>query len=338
MTLRAYRPNEPTNGNDQQDWQDTLLDRPMNSRQSSLHVAYGSEPRSKVWLLTGIFALAAILVTGYFVMQGRSGGDSIPLITADTAPYKTAPDTPGGAEIPFQDKLVFNRLDPNGKPVQAEKLLPPPEEPMPAPAAAATTTVTRTVTAPPATVTAPTPAAAPVESVAAAPAETTPTVATPTTPATVTTTKTAINPKTGTTATTTTVASAPVAAAPATETEDASTPEPTPTPAPVVAAVAPVAKPTPAVTAPVASSTAAGGNVRIQLASIPDQSNAQKALPTLSSKYGSALGNAKLSLVKAEIAGKGTYWRVQSQTMDKASADSICSAVKAQGGVCITAK
>ena len=360
MTLRAYRPNEPhnPNGNEQDNWQDTLLDRPFNSgnsRQSALKVSYGSAPKSRIWLLTGIFAAAAILITGYFVIVGRSMGDSIPLIQADTTPYKSQPDQPGGAEIPFQDKLVFNRLDPNGKPVQAEKLLPPAEEPMQTNKA-----VTHSVTAPPATTTvttsatttvAPAPAAAPVTSVAAAPvgasADTPAPVATKTvTTTTVTAPATAqiaatpplANPKTGTVASTVPAASTPVAAAePVAAGAVAAEPATTAPEAKPAAVAAP--KAAPAAAAPAATTAqAASGSVRIQLASIPDQANAQKALPTLASKYGSALGGAKLSLVKADIAGKGTYWRVQSQPLDKATADRACAAIKAQGGVCITAK
>ena len=140
MTLRAYRPNEPQDNNGYQqeplDWQDTLLDRAPHSR--TRHVAYNRAPRSRLWLWTGLFAAAAIILTAYFVIKGRSDGGAIPLVPAETSAYKTAPDSPGGENIPFQDKLVFNRLDPNGQPVQAEKLLPPPEEPMAAAPKAAT--------------------------------------------------------------------------------------------------------------------------------------------------------------------------------------------------------
>lgn len=361
MTLRAYRPDDvATTGapraNDQlapqqNEWQNTLLDRPLDrgtGRQSAQRANYNATPpRSRIWWLTGLFALAALAVTGYFVVQGRSGGNSIPLVTADSAPYKVQPEQPGGADIPFKDKLVFNRLDPNGQPVQAEKLLPPPEEPNAAKtapssavmaAAPATQTVTTTTTVAPAPKAAPATAvqSAPVTAVVQTPAPTTTPKAAPATAVTseATTTQTpvqrmvaanqpkadaaapAANPKTGTTA--------PVATT-------------TTTTSVTTQVAAPAAAPKP-VSAPATVSSAASGQVRIQLASIPDQANAEKALPQLSGKFASALGGTHLSLVKADIAGKGTYWRVQSQPLDRAKADSACSAIKAQGGVCIIAK
>ena len=330
MTLRAYRPldnNSQQQSNEPLDWQDTLLERRQPPRQQ-----FERAPRSRAWLLTGLFALAAILVTGYFVLKGRSNGDSIPLIAADTTAYKVRPDAPGGAEIPFQDKLVFNRLDPNGQPVQAEKLLPPPEEPMPskpvaASAAPSDDTVATTAApssstasahvaaAPPLTVTpiappsavAPAPIAAPALPVTQVPVAVAPVHSVPA--------GTNANPKTGTTASAPTAAAASAPAAPA--------PKVTTKLAPVAAA---------------ATMPTAAGQARIQLASIPDQANAQKALATLTAKYGAALGGAHLSLTKADIPGKGTYWRVQSQPLDRAAASSACSAVMAQGGTCILAR
>ena len=58
-----------------------------------------------------------------------------PLIAADPSPTKAPPDSPGGIEIPHQDKLVYRRLATAREPAATvpETLLPPPEEPLPRP-------------------------------------------------------------------------------------------------------------------------------------------------------------------------------------------------------------
>ena len=58
---------------------------------------------------------------------------SPPLIKADSSPTKVAPDDPGGLEVPHQEKLVYETLDPSAEEPGVESLLPPPEEPLPRP-------------------------------------------------------------------------------------------------------------------------------------------------------------------------------------------------------------
>ena len=59
---------------------------------------------------------------------------SPPLIKADLSPTKVAPDDPGGLEVPHQEKLVYETLDPWAEEPEVKSLLPPPEEPLPRPA------------------------------------------------------------------------------------------------------------------------------------------------------------------------------------------------------------
>lgn len=297
---------------DDLDWKGTLLD--PNTRRRAPSSQPAAEPKGKMVVIAA--AIGAVLIGAGVIFALSSGSDEngTPLIKADTTPYKSRPETPGGADIPFQDKLVFNRLDPNGQPVQAEKLLPGAEEPLAhaakpseAPKAEAVP-MTKEVTAAPQAAEAPAPQAAPATPVAAEPVK--PTVVE--------------SPK-------------------AVETPAQS---PVQTPAQTVAKVeakpAPVTAPTPAPvakTAPVATAAPTpAGSVRVQLASIPNQENAQKALGNLSSQYKSALGSATLTVVKADLGAKGIYYRVQSTPVDKSTADRICSGVKAQGGACIIAK
>ena len=84
--------------------------------------------------------LAVIVSFGFFAFiiwfsyqQGhQDGSDSTPpLIKADVNPTRVRPDKPGGMEIPDQDKLVYNRVDPSAQEPAVERLLPPPEKPLP---------------------------------------------------------------------------------------------------------------------------------------------------------------------------------------------------------------
>jgi len=58
---------------------------------------------------------------------------SPPLIKADPSPTKVAPDDPGGLEVPHQETLVYETLDPSAEEPEVKSLLPPPEEPLPRP-------------------------------------------------------------------------------------------------------------------------------------------------------------------------------------------------------------
>lgn len=77
-----------------------------------------SEPKSSnnitiIWLsvLVGTL-LAAIIAYGVFGSLISGEDDSnIPVVRKDVADIKIRPDTPGGMNIPDQDKLVYNRLN-----------------------------------------------------------------------------------------------------------------------------------------------------------------------------------------------------------------------------------
>lgn len=57
--------------------------------------------------------------------------DEIPYVAADTDPFKEKPADPGGLQFEHQDKTVYNQLATgNGNQQMAERLLPPPEEPV----------------------------------------------------------------------------------------------------------------------------------------------------------------------------------------------------------------
>ena len=67
-----------------------------------------------------------------------------PLIRADASPVKVRPISPGGMEVPNQDKLVYGRIGDGEPPPGAERLLPLPETPLPPPGSTAAASKTET--------------------------------------------------------------------------------------------------------------------------------------------------------------------------------------------------
>ena len=90
------------------------------------------------WLKRATLAVVFIVIlavggAGWFAYdQGlvQVTDAEIPLIKAGDAETKVRPDDPGGLQIPYQDKLVFERLAPDQSEPLVERLLPPPEIPI----------------------------------------------------------------------------------------------------------------------------------------------------------------------------------------------------------------
>ena len=76
----------------------------------------------------------------------------------------------------------------------------------------------------------------------------------------------------------------------------------------------------------------------MQIASQPSPEGAQKSYVDLAQRYGSILGGRGVNIVKADIAGKGTFWRVRIPAQSKAEAVELCERFKAAGGSCFIAK
>ncbi|MET4701209.1 cell division septation protein DedD [Constrictibacter sp. MBR-5] len=70
----------------------------------------------------------------YAYTMGKSAmvDSEVPLITARTDPLRTEPDDPGGMQVPFRDKLVYEQLLSDAPPPSPKDatLLPRPEEPV----------------------------------------------------------------------------------------------------------------------------------------------------------------------------------------------------------------
>ncbi len=90
--------------------------------------------------------------------------------------------------------------------------------------------------------------------------------------------------------------------------------------------------------APAATSAASGGAYGVQIASLPTEADAQKSQANLKVKFASVIGNHPLEIRKAEIAGKGTYYRVRVVAGSKDEAAAICTRYRAAGGTCLISK
>ncbi|MES2728644.1 MAG: SPOR domain-containing protein [Pseudomonadota bacterium] len=104
-----------------------------------------------------------------------------------------------------------------------------------------------------------------------------------------------------------------------------------PTSAPTTTAAAP---------APVAEAAPAAADSRyVQLASIREESAAAGHWDTLKSKHGATISALQYRVVKADIAGKGTYYRIQAGPVSAAKAQDICGTINATTpGSCLVVK
>lgn len=76
----------------------------------------------------------------------------------------------------------------------------------------------------------------------------------------------------------------------------------------------------------------------MQIASQPTAEAAQATYQDLARRYGSVIGGRGVNIVKAEIAGKGTYYRVRVPSASRDEAISLCEKYKAAGGNCFVSK
>ncbi|MCW8836233.1 MAG: SPOR domain-containing protein, partial [Rhodospirillales bacterium] len=98
------------------------------------------EPKGRGFrmVIIGLVLLGGVALAGWFMLAG-SGSQvaegNLPVVRAPETPFKVRPEKPGGMEIPNQDKLVYERIDPKATEPAVERLLPPSEKPLPPPEA-----------------------------------------------------------------------------------------------------------------------------------------------------------------------------------------------------------
>ncbi|MFA7415289.1 MAG: SPOR domain-containing protein [Rhizobium sp.] len=90
--------------------------------------------------------------------------------------------------------------------------------------------------------------------------------------------------------------------------------------------------------APGATVAVPPGGYVIQIASLPSEAEAQKSYKNLSAKYANVIGGRGVEILKADIAGKGTYYRVRIPAGSKADAIALCESYRKAGGSCLVAK
>ncbi|MCZ7465951.1 SPOR domain-containing protein [Rhizobium rhizogenes] len=100
----------------------------------------------------------------------------------------------------------------------------------------------------------------------------------------------------------------------------------------------PAAQQQTAAATPAATSTPSAGGYYIQIASLPSQAEAQKSYQNMSAKFGSVIGGRGVDIKAAEIAGKGTFYRVRIPAGDKNEAVALCEKFRSAGGSCLVAR
>ncbi|RXT57358.1 hypothetical protein B6S44_02715 [Bosea sp. Tri-44] len=323
-------------------------------------------PRSRKGLLTAA-ALAVVAIGGVgaamVFRDTRPAGvnGQPPVITADTGPSKVAPVNPGGAEIPNQNKQIYERS--GDASTDKTKVVSREEQPVDVQQAARSMAAQRPTQTSNGSIT-------PTDTAAAALAPTEPglipipavpglgeprkvrtvairpdgTPATSNAAATngagqgiVTGSAPSNRPAATPSATPTPAAQAPKsqerAAAPATP--PASQTPPANTTRTAALAPQPVQPAAPAATAP--RTDPAGGFV-VQLGAPGSEAEARATFAALQRKYSDQLGGQNPIVRKTELAGGKTVYRLRVGPYSREDASSMCSALQAAGGQCFIAK
>ena len=76
----------------------------------------------------------------------------------------------------------------------------------------------------------------------------------------------------------------------------------------------------------------------MQIASQPSADSAKSTYQDLARRYGSVIGGRGVNIVKADIAGKGTFWRVRVPAQSRDDAIQLCTDYKSAGGNCFVSK
>ncbi|WP_064683505.1 SPOR domain-containing protein [Rhizobium bangladeshense] len=96
-----------------------------------------------------------------------------------------------------------------------------------------------------------------------------------------------------------------------------------------VASAAPAAQP---------QQAASAGGYGLQIASLPSEDEANKSYANLSKKFAGVLGGRAHEIRRADIAGKGTFYRVRIPVGSKDEAAALCEQYRAAGGSCLISK
>ena len=298
-------------------------------------------PKRRLGLKAFMFLVVAAAGAWFYygdqlIQLWRGGQGGIPLIKADPGPVKVRPVNPGGLRVPNRDKLVYDRMhgksagpgEAGGESGGAERLLPPPEQPLPKPRpkkeVAKETPKTK-----------PVPEVPTVKDVAAA--------IRPAPPPQAPTLSTAEETKTP--------ALAPIKAKRESEpkAEKLTPPVKTPKPAPKpVTKPAPkpepkqatTAKPAPKLETSASAPIPSGRTYLVQLAAARSPQGARSEWERLRKKHLDLLGDLELKVTKADLgARKGVYYRLRAGPLaDEKAARQLCKQLTKRQVGCLIIK
>jgi len=278
----------------------------------------GGPPRRRVLpmvvALITLAGFAGIVWYAYNWGLGQVDTARLPLILAEPEPIKSRPESPGGLEVPHQDKLVLNEVVPDPEKPQVERLLPPLETPRPpkAPSAAEVEIATGTLDEPIRSAVPPPPAPVPERSETEAPQIPAAAPGSPPEPA---------PPE-------------PVLVPPQVAAQPAA-PEPA---APEPAATAEPASPVQTAAVQTAARTPSGAYV-VQLAALRARDGTRPAWARLQRAHPMLLGDRELTVQEVDLGEHGIFYRVQAGFFpERAGASALCRALKARQQDCLVVK
>jgi len=261
--------------------------------------------RSYGLILGIVLGTAIALGVGYFAFRAPGGPSMVngepPVIQADSTPYKTKPDDPGGMQVANQDKLVYERVAKGAATPQVENLLPPAEEPKEPPPKPVETSASKEQPA--------------IENV--------------TTPQNSESEPAEVDPLEQAVAEIAGERAQPRQLGPNTAPSPAQN-----APAPVQNA--PETTPSPQQTAAV---SIPDGAYLVQLAAARSNDGAEGEWKRLSDKHADLLGGLRHVVLEADLGDRGVFYRLRAGPLaDRAAAEDLCSALGAENVGCIVVR
>lgn len=87
-----------------------------------------------------------------------------------------------------------------------------------------------------------------------------------------------------------------------------------------------------------AAATPATGSYGVQIASLPSEADAMASIPRMTAKFGGVLGGRNIGIRKADVPGKGTFYRLRVDVGSKQDAIDLCLRLKSAGGSCLVSR
>ncbi len=131
MSPQSFVPDEPQHNPGNQNTQNPMAFWNEPQSLSRFDDSENETANSPIKLLVAIAGVALIAAFSWFAYKWAKApsSDTPQIIHAEPGPHKVVPDHRGGINIPYQDKLIYNRIGDSTTDDPAERLLPPPEQP-----------------------------------------------------------------------------------------------------------------------------------------------------------------------------------------------------------------